>query len=162
MSGDEVPDWLRTALDDVVEQAVETVRRGRLPFAASLWRDGALVAEAVNTSGDGPDPTAHAEVEVVRAGCRATGGMYLSGTVLVSSCEPCALCRVVSTLAGVDEIVYAAPGAFVPDLGEIEPPDVTARMQRLQTIVAGQAVVPLRHVETARAREPFELFVASR
>ena len=162
MDSDAVPDWLRTALDDVVEQAIETVRRGRVPFAATLLRDGVPIASAVNTAGDGPDPTAHAEVEVVRAGCRATGETYLSGTVLVSSCEPCALCRVVATLAGVDEIVYAAPGEFVPDLGATQPPEVTARMTQLQKAVAGPVVVPLRHVETARAREPFDLFVASR
>lgn len=69
---------------------------------------------------------------------------------------------VVATLAGVDEVVYAASGAFVPDLGQAEPPEVTVRMDLLQTTVAGQVVVPLRHVETPRAREPFDLFAASR
>ena len=162
MTTDAVPEWLRAALDDVVELAVETVRKGRLPFAAAILSDGRPIATGVNTAGDGPDPTAHAEVEAVRAGCRATGRPYLGATVLVSSCEPCALCQVVAAMTGVDEIVYAAPKEFVPDLGGPESPEVGARMTQLQTMVAGLPAVRLRHVETARAREPFDLFVVAR
>ncbi|MDQ1104914.1 nucleoside deaminase [Nocardioides zeae] len=54
------------------------------------------------------DPTAHAEVQAIRAACRELGTFTLAGCVLYSSCEPCPMCAAASLWARVDRVVYAA------------------------------------------------------
>src|SRR5690606_15062535 len=94
-------------LAEAVRLAVDNAAAGQLPFAALVVRDGTVLATGVNTALRDHDPVAHAEVEAVRAACRALGVQHLTGATLVSSCEPCAVCRAVAALAGITRIVYA-------------------------------------------------------
>ncbi|MGH8893249.1 MAG: nucleoside deaminase [Actinomycetes bacterium] len=96
--------WLRV----VVERATANVADGGGPFAALVVRGEDLVAEGVNRVTRDLDPTAHAEVVAVRGACRELGTHVLTGTVLVSSCEPCPLCLSAALWARVDGVVYAA------------------------------------------------------
>src|SRR5450755_1185589 len=72
--------------------AVENVRSGGGPFGAVVVKDGAVIAEGVNRVTAENDPTAHAEVVAIRAGCRALGNFQLSGCDLYTTCEPCPMC----------------------------------------------------------------------
>jgi tRNA(Arg) A34 adenosine deaminase TadA len=62
------------------------------PFAAAVIRNGALVASACNSVLDSGDPTAHAEVSVIRKACQVLGSFQLENCILISSCEPCPMC----------------------------------------------------------------------
>ncbi|MBK1661218.1 nucleoside deaminase [Paracraurococcus ruber] len=81
---------------------------GSEPFGAVVVRDGAIVGEGFNRSRARHDPTSHGETEAIRDACAKLGTLDLSGCVLFSSCEPCALCVAAMEIAGIDRVVYAA------------------------------------------------------
>ncbi|WP_447645156.1 nucleoside deaminase [Nocardioides zeae] len=96
--------WLARA----VALAVANVHEGGGPFGAVVVRDGELVSTGQNRVTPTLDPTAHAEVQAIRAACRELGTFTLAGCVLYSSCEPCPMCAAASLWARVDRVVYAA------------------------------------------------------
>jgi tRNA(Arg) A34 adenosine deaminase TadA len=102
------------ALARTVELALARAAAGRLPFAALVVRDGVVLGAGVNTVRDDHDPAAHGEVVAVRDAARRLGTTDLAGAVVYSSCEPCAICRLVAAAAGIGEIVYAAGKELVP------------------------------------------------
>ena len=95
-------------LDQAVELALENVADGGGPFGAVLVRDGRVLASGQNRVTRDDDPTAHAEVQAIRAACRELGTFSLEGATLYSSCEPCPMCLASSLWARVARIVYAA------------------------------------------------------
>ncbi len=97
-------EWLARA----VALAVANVADGGGPFGAVIVRDGVLVAEGQNRVTRDLDPTAHAEVQAIRAAGRAIGDFSLAGCVLYTSCEPCPLCLSASLWARLDRVVFAA------------------------------------------------------
>jgi tRNA(Arg) A34 adenosine deaminase TadA len=115
------------ALARTVDWAVQQAAAGRLPFAALVVRDGVVLGGGVNTVLDDHDPSGHGEVVAVRDATRRLGTADLAGAVVYSSCEPCAICRLVAAAAGVHEIVYAADKALVPAVVDADPA-TTARL----------------------------------
>lgn len=97
--------------------AVENVRKGGGPFAAIIVRDGKIVAEGVNSVTLQNDPTAHAEVNAIRAACSALGRFNLEGCVIYTSCEPCPMCLAAIYWAHIDKIYYAACKNDAADAG---------------------------------------------
>ncbi|WP_432533038.1 nucleoside deaminase [Kineococcus arenarius] len=95
-------------LDRAVELATKNVAEGGGPFGAVLVRGGELLATGQNRVTRDNDPTAHAEVQAIRAACRRAGTFSLAGSTLYSSCEPCPMCLASSLWARVDRVVYAA------------------------------------------------------
>jgi guanine deaminase len=75
-----------------IELSVENVSAGGGPFGAVVVKDGAIVAEGVNRVTATHDPTAHAEVSVIRAACAKLGAFELRDCDLYTSCEPCPMC----------------------------------------------------------------------
>jgi tRNA(Arg) A34 adenosine deaminase TadA len=139
-----------------VQLALDNVENGGEPFGALVVRDGRVVATGVNSAVSDADPTAHAEVAAVRAACRELCMHELADATVVSSCEPCAMCHAVCTVAGVARIVYAAPKEFVPDLGRPPRADLVA----MQTALRGLAGNTVTYVPTPGADEPFTRFAA--
>jgi tRNA(Arg) A34 adenosine deaminase TadA len=102
------PEFLRRA----IALAVNNVQSGGGgPFAALITRDGKIVGEGVNTVTTSQDPTAHGEVNAIRAACRALGTFTLAGCELYTSCEPCPMCLAASYWARLDAIYYGASAA---------------------------------------------------
>jgi tRNA(Arg) A34 adenosine deaminase TadA len=62
------------------------------PFAAVIVRNNEIVAEAANSVTTTNDPTAHGEINAIRAACKALGTFSLQGCEIYSSCEPCPMC----------------------------------------------------------------------
>ena len=89
--------------------ATENVRTGEGgPFAALVVREGEIVARGTNRVTTNNDPTAHAEVEAIRAACAALGDFQLGGCTLYTTCEPCPMCLGAIYWARPDRVVYAA------------------------------------------------------
>ncbi len=108
MASEANPDFLRRA----IALATENVVRGAGgPFGAVVAREGRIVAEGVNTVTAAHDPTAHAEVNAIRAAARALGVFSLAGCQLYSSCEPCPMCLAAAYWARIDAIYYGASAA---------------------------------------------------
>jgi guanine deaminase len=102
------PEFLRRA----IALATENVTSGAGgPFAAVIARDGTIVGEGVNTVTASNDPTAHGEVNAIRAAARALGTFTLAGCELYTSCEPCPMCLAASYWARLDAIYYGACAA---------------------------------------------------
>jgi tRNA(Arg) A34 adenosine deaminase TadA/predicted enzyme related to lactoylglutathione lyase len=144
-------------LSEAVRLATVNADDGQLPFAALVVRAGQVVATGVNTSLQTGDPTAHAEIEAVRNACRVLATPDLSGAIVVSSCEPCALCHAACATAGIERIVYAAPKEMLPELGGTVPP-LLPRMQAALRRLAPQQIV---HVPTPTAGEPFDRYITA-
>ncbi len=95
-----------------IRLATENVlQSGGGPFAALIVREGAIVSEAVNTVTATNDPTAHGEVNAIRAACKALGVFSLAGCELYTSCEPCPMCLCAAYWARIDRIYYGATAA---------------------------------------------------
>ncbi|MBT9259869.1 MAG: tRNA adenosine(34) deaminase TadA [Clostridiales bacterium] len=99
--------------------ALEEARRagalGEPPVGAVLvGPQGELLARAGNRREAWQDPTAHAEMLVIREGARKLRSWRLEGCTLYVTLEPCAMCAGAAVLARVDRVVF---GAFDPKGG---------------------------------------------
>ncbi|MGC1967869.1 MAG: nucleoside deaminase [Candidatus Acidiferrales bacterium] len=81
------------------------------PFAAVVVKDGAIVAEGANEVTATNDPTAHAEVVVIRAACRKLNSFDLQGCEIYTSCEPCPMCLGAIYWARPARVYYANSAA---------------------------------------------------
>ena len=94
---------------EAVAAAQEGAARGDGgPFGAVIVRDGQVVARAWNRVIRECDPTAHAEVNAIRAACRAAGRFHLEACDLYTSCEPCPMCLGAIYWARLRTVYYAA------------------------------------------------------
>ena len=92
-----------------LEEAKSAALRGEVPVGAVLLdADGALLARDGNRILELKDPTAHAEMLVIRTGARALGNERLIGSTLYVSLEPCAMCAGAMAMARIGRLVFAA------------------------------------------------------
>ena len=96
--------FMRLALREA-ERALE---HEDVPIGAVLVRDGEVVAVGHNERELRQDPTAHAEVIVLREAARLAGSWRVLGAVLYVTLEPCAMCAGAIVLARVPRVVYGA------------------------------------------------------
>ena len=100
-----------------LEQARRAEEHGDVPIGAVLLGpDGAVLAAAGNERELTGDPTAHAEVLVLRRAAAAIGSWRLSGCSLVVTLEPCTMCAGALVLARVERLVF---GAYDPKAGAV-------------------------------------------
>ncbi|WP_426595019.1 nucleoside deaminase [Cellulomonas sp. McL0617] len=95
-------------LTEAVALATSNVEDGGGPFGAIVVRDGVVIGTGQNRVTRDNDPTAHAEVQAIRAACRAIGDFSLAGATVYTSCEPCPLCLAACLWSRADRVVYAA------------------------------------------------------
>ncbi|HEV7414632.1 nucleoside deaminase [Tianweitania sediminis] len=107
------PDFMAVAL----EEAEMAADRGEVPVGAVLVIDGRIVARAGNATRQRNDPTAHAEVLVIRAACAALQQERLAGLDLYVTLEPCAMCAGAISFARLRRLYY---GASDPKGGGVE------------------------------------------
>jgi tRNA(Arg) A34 adenosine deaminase TadA len=92
-----------------IVEAEAAAARGEVPVGAVLVSGaGALLSRDGNRIVERRDPTAHAEMLVLRAGAGKLGNERLLGTTLYVSLEPCAMCVGAISLARVARVVFAA------------------------------------------------------
>ena len=97
--------WMREAL----RAAREAAQMGEVPVGACVvGPDGVLLAVAGNRTRTDCDPTAHAEVLALREAARVFGNYRLTGAVVYSTVEPCAMCAGALVQARVARLVYGA------------------------------------------------------
>jgi tRNA(adenine34) deaminase len=114
MSGNEGPEALGQPESDrswmllALEEAAEGARAGEVPVGAVLVRDGVCLARGHNAPIGEHDPTAHAEIRVLRQAARLLGNYRLPGTTLYVTLEPCPMCVGAMIHARVARLVYAA------------------------------------------------------
>lgn len=89
-----------------LDAAADAGRRGDVPIGAVLTRDGEPLAIAGNRREADRDPTAHAELLVIREAAAELGGWRLPGTALYVTLEPCAMCAGAIVLARIPRVVF--------------------------------------------------------
>lgn len=102
--------FMRRAL----ELAAATEAQGEVPVGAVLVQGEQVLAEGRNRPIEAQDPTAHAEIEALRAAGRALGTYRLIDTTLYVTLEPCVMCAAAIVHARVRRVVF---GAWDPRAG---------------------------------------------
>ena len=101
-------------------EAEAAVASGDVPVGAVVLDDaGTIIARGRNRREAAGDPTAHAELEAIRAAARVTGGWHLDGLTLVVTLEPCTMCAGAVTLARLGGLVFGAADPRAGAVGSI-------------------------------------------
>jgi tRNA(adenine34) deaminase len=140
-----------------MEAALEEARRGgasgEVPIGAVLAVDGRIVSRACNQPITAVDPTAHAEILVLREAARLLGNYRLTEATVYVTVEPCLMCVGALVHARVGEVVYGAAeprtGALVSAVRGLELPGLNHRF----AITGGVLEEPCRHVMQEFFRE---------
>ncbi|MCW8888643.1 MAG: nucleoside deaminase, partial [Gammaproteobacteria bacterium] len=93
-------------LSEAVTLAQESVENGGGPFGALIVRDGEIIGRGCNCVTGDHDPTAHAEINVIRQASRKLGTKDLSGCILITTHEPCPMCAAAIVWSGIKKIVF--------------------------------------------------------
>jgi tRNA(Arg) A34 adenosine deaminase TadA len=135
-----------------ISEATQNASSGRGgPFASLVVKEGQPIASGANQVTSLNDPTAHAEVQAIRAGARSLGTFDLSGCELFASCEPCPMCLAAAYWARVDCVYYAATRFDAAAAGFDD-----ARLYDELGEPRSTRTLPLVHVATPDAKTPFE------
>ena len=105
--------WMRVAL----ELARASGEAGEVPVGAVLVQEGEMVTKAGNCPIAHDDPTAHAEIVLLREAGRILGNYRLPGTTLYVSLEPCTMCVGAMIHARVERVVFGASDPRTGALG---------------------------------------------
>lgn len=100
-----------------LQQAEKAGKIGEVPVGAVLVLSDGAEFVAHNASISNHDATAHAEIGVIQAACKATSNYRLSGSTLYVTLEPCAMCAGAMIHARISRVVF---GASDPKTGAVE------------------------------------------
>ena len=118
-------------MDAALEQARRALAAGEVPIGAVLVIDDEIVARAFNQPISACDPTAHAEVLVLREAARIVGNYRLTAADVYVTLEPCLMCVGALVHARVRRVVYGAAepktGALVSTVRALETPGLNHR-----------------------------------
>lgn len=137
---DVLPSAVRDKLDAAMRRAVAAVPASGYPFGAVLVgaSTGEVIAAAGNQTTSG-DPSAHAEVDVLRQAGLA--GVDLTSTFLITTAESCAMCAACAVWAGVQGVVYGTSIAFLKQSGweqlDITQPQIVATSWLSMPVIGG-------------------------
>jgi tRNA(Arg) A34 adenosine deaminase TadA len=99
-----------------IQLAHEARANGADPFGAVLVKDGTVLYKGYDQSVSASDPTAHAELHVIRAYCRETRNYALDGYTLYTSTEPCIMCSGAIHWARISRVVFSVSQAMLQDM----------------------------------------------
>jgi tRNA(adenine34) deaminase len=126
----------RQFMQQALEQAGLAALAGEVPVGAVIVRNGEVVARAFNQPITKHDPSAHAEMLVLRQAALSEENYRLPGTTLYVTLEPCTMCAGAMLHARVDRIVYGAADLKTGAAGSVL--DVFSSKQiNHQTVVEG-------------------------
>ena len=142
MASDEY--WMSLAL----EQARAGADAGEVPVGAVLVKEGRVLARAFNQPISSCDPSAHAEIAVIRRGARELANYRLTGTSLFVTIEPCAMCAGALVHARVARLVYGAPepraGAIESHIGLLRQPHLNHHVDVTGGVLADECAELMR------------------
>ena len=91
-----------------LEEAQKAFEQNEIPVGAVIARNGEVIAAAHNLREQMGDPTAHAEVLVIREAAKTLGSRRLTGCTLYVTLEPCPMCAGALVMAGLDSCYFGA------------------------------------------------------
>jgi len=118
-------------MDAALEQARLGLAAGEVPIGAVLVIDDEIVARGYNQPISSCDPTAHAEILVLREAARAIGNYRVTSADLYVTLEPCLMCVGALVHARVRGVIYGAAepktGALVSTVRALDTPGLNHR-----------------------------------
>jgi tRNA(adenine34) deaminase len=139
---------------EALAEARAAAERGEVPVGAVVVHEGRVVARGGNRTIADCDPTAHAEMVVLREAARVIGNYRLAGATVYVTVEPCAMCAGALIQARVARLVYgcAEPkgGAVRSSLGVLENPAANHRVEIVHGVMAEECAGTLREFFEAR------------
>jgi len=104
-------------MQEALTEAKKAMKAGEVPVGAVLVEGEKVIARGHNKPISFDDPTAHAEIVVIREACQHRRNYRLTGCVLYVTIEPCAMCLGAAVNARLQRVVF---GAFDPKGGAVE------------------------------------------
>lgn len=147
-------DFMRLALD----AARRAREEGEVPVGAILVRGDVVIAVGANRPIASCDPTAHAEMEALRAGGAAERSYRLTDTTLYVTLEPCVMCASAIVHARVSRVVFGAwdpkAGAAGSTVDVFALPSMNHRVDVFGGVLMEECGSLLSEFFAARRREP--------
>jgi tRNA(Arg) A34 adenosine deaminase TadA len=104
-------------MEVALDEARAAAARGEVPIGCAIARDGGIIARAGNRTLELKDPTAHAELLVIRAAAKALASERLIDCDLYVTLEPCPMCAAAISFARIRRLYF---GAADPKGGAVE------------------------------------------
>ena len=92
--------------------------KNEIPIGALIIQDGAIISKSHNLSISNNDPTAHAEINVIRDACKKINNYRLGNAVLYTTLEPCIMCIGAICEARINKVVFGAYSNIKTDTNE--------------------------------------------
>jgi guanine deaminase len=141
-----------------VEEAIKGVKAGDGgPFGAVIVRKGKVIARAHNNVVGRKDPTAHAEMDAIRAASKKLKRFDLSGCELYTNCEPCPMCLAAIYWARIGKIRFGCTRHDAHSIGFDD--------RNFYDIIEGKAKksrVKTENIDRAECLVPFKLWKAKK
>jgi tRNA(adenine34) deaminase len=137
-----------TFMSLALEEARVAESLGDVPIGAVLVRGDEVLSRAGNARERDRDPTAHAELLVIREASKTLGEWRLEGCELFVTLEPCAMCAGAMVLARLPRLVYATPdpkAGFAGSLGDlVRDPRLNHRLEVTTGVLEAECAEVLR------------------
>jgi len=138
-------------------QAAAAKLAGEVPVGAVLVKNGELIAVGCNASVGGHDPSAHAEINALRAGASAIGNYRLEGCTLFVTLEPCSMCAGAMLHARLDRVVFGAADPKTGAAGSVLDLFAEPRLNHQTSVQGGVLETECAELLTTFFRERREL-----
>lgn len=136
MHSDDHEHWMMLALAEARRVVNE------VPVGAVIVQDGRLLGVGANCPRTKIDPTAHAEIEALRAATKAVGNYRLPGATLYVTIEPCTMCAGALIHARIARLVFGAreprAGAIVSAMQSLTNPGLNHQIEVIEGVMAEQ------------------------
>ena len=141
-------------MQEALAEARASAVAGEVPIGAVLVHVGKILARSGNRTIRDNDPTAHAEIIVLREASRLLGNYRLADTTLYVTIEPCSMCAGAMIQARVPRLVYGADdpkgGAVRSCFEVLSHPRLNHQVEISSGILATEAAVLLQSFFAAR------------
>ena len=102
------PQLERSYMEAALDEAGRAAERGEVPVGAVLVKSGQILARDGNRTLEFSDPTAHAEILVIRRACEILSSQRLIDCDLYVTLEPCPMCAAAISFARLRRLYYGA------------------------------------------------------
>ena len=147
-------EWDRQCMTLALDEARRAAIRGEVPVGAVLTRDQQVLANSGNAQIELHDPTAHAEIRVLRDAAVREGNYRLPNTTLYVSLEPCTMCCGALIHARVQTLIFGTreprSGAVISAAQTLDNPLLNHRVQWREGLEETEAAALLRAFFKAR------------
>jgi len=138
----------RAFMEAALVEARSAAERGEVPVGAVVVAGGRIIARAGNRTIADCDPTAHAEIVVLREAARVVANYRLTDTDLYVTIEPCAMCAGAMIQARIRRLVYGADdpkaGALRSCFSIFSHPQLNHRVEVTSGLLADEAAALLK------------------